>query len=712
MPYFFFPTITTRLAQTRQSVYINNRLWRNVELVDCENMSGIVPGRARLRFPLAFYGAMPVKDGDFVRVNIELGWEPAPIFRGYVVAFSQPEHGEVFIDCLDERGHFNDEVYDTDYNVPDKRTGVITTNQSTFEIFQDGYDAYRRHQVANGNTEFMQVSLRRFPDKFAGEQNLKGMPHGVAIQQVLEDVGGGKWRLALQHFVSFTRLVPFEVGAQGQPVLRTIRGTAPLLSRQVQPDGHANVDRIQRREDAGGVFNRLRMSGRTRMIETVTALTEGWDQTIEAAVLANPDKFTQERILEDENPNYQPGAKDVGRIWKIPQTDDTWTDANGNTQGSTRHPRIFPSEVVQTNPQDSEQKQPPFLIFKYSDDADFRYRDKGFTIKDHSEIQITDTKDFIRQIPFVVVKGKSGAGLNVATPQYQDLSKDFVALGVNPAADDFYLVNGSLMVSNQVASAGTTKLRLTDADPVSGNDLTDAPSHYTIFKNFDPNILTGTAGAKQTATTYLTEITSMTVDEHVGQTLILGSTLTSGDSQYTKFRILSNTSSTFTVDQTIANDSTRWRVASDQTSSLELPTDVRLNFAYESDRRLFYDTGAQGDSNQDRAQALDRDEFRWESTINHASLAYASGVYTVTLPETTTDVIKDDTEMQIWADDRIEATKDILKTFRVELPATHFTAQVGMQFQDNFRSTGTNVVGVQHTMMNNGGKTILRVASA
>jgi len=138
---------------------------------------------------------------------------------------------------------------------------------------------------------------------------------------------------------------------------------------------------------------------------------------------------------------------------------------------------------------------------------------------------------------------------------------------------------------------------------------------------------------------------------------------------------------------------------------------VRLNYAYQSGRRLYYDTGRVGNSNQDRTQALVENSFRWETESDNGELTYTNGAMSVAIRSGDEDLINELSDMTEFADRRIQATKNVVKSYSVELPAMLFDVQVGNQYKDNYNLSGTNIVGVKHSALTQGGKTTLYTSS-
>lgn len=723
MPYLITPTFTGPLGLMRQLVKINGTPRSDVECLRTENMSGIAPGQALFKFPFTRYGAKPVEDNDLVEVWIEEYYNPAPIFRGHFVKPKSADHtGELFALAEDGRGHLGDDVFDENYNEPDEFDGTIPEEKTTYDILTDAYEQYKAHQEGNSNFENLEISLRGFPNVYAGRQNLAGTDHALGIQQVIEDVGGSAWRASLQHFRTFSQLQFFKIGGQGRPTTRTVRGTQPLISFANQPDGFATADRLRHILDARDVENRLRVSSRRRVIETLLELTEAWDQSIEAQVLATRDRYTVRKYGKIDNPNFLETAKNVGRVYNIPKIDDTWTDHNDKTAGRTRHPEIY-SDLVQDDPRDSTQKQSKFLIFKFAGDSNWRWTDEGFTVFKDSQVHITSP--IMRELTYVLTTGTTGLGLDVATASYRDPAKNFNDFLGDPSANDYYLLLGSSRIPFKIDAIVTTTttgdtLELANGEDFLGANMSNAPTNYTILEIVTPLEHSGSAGAWDDANTYTPggTLSAMTPGEHVGKLLVEGTTYESStfpEFTYTTHMVIANDATTITVSPPEADFATRtsgvWKLINNVNSHFEVPDEIWLDFAYESERRMFYDTGRLGNSNQDRSFKLTEDSFRWESFDNNAVLSVVAGKITVTLPGTETDSIKEDTEMQEWAVRRIAATKDIIETFSVELPMMDLSAQVGNKYKDNFNLTGTNIVGIEHAGLTRGGRTKLHMAS-
>jgi len=576
--YIFMPVFTGPLANMRQEVHVNGRRWRNVECLDTENMSGIVPGSCLLRFPYEYYGGQPVEDNDLIEVWIEPYYLKAPIFRGHVVRWTGNKNGEVFVTAEDGRGHLDDDVFYSNYNERDHFTGTVDKKFSTYEILNEGFWQYVKHQEGNGNYENLELSLRSFPNAYAGEQSLFGIPHGVGIQQVIEDVGGAAWRMALQHYRTFSQLQPFKIGEQGKPTTRTTRGTDPNVHFSTQPDGFATVNEIRQSRDARNVTNRLRIYSKNRKVEILATLTEHWDQSIEAKVLANRDKYTREKIGGNDNPNYLERANDVGRVYLIPEVDDSWTSAPlDRSQGYERRPRIF-NDLVQLDPEEDDEKTKarPFLLYKYADDAagdaNWRYSDAGFTIRDDAFVHISDP--ISREISYVVddAKGSNGAGMDdgdATTCRYKDNSIDWnVLLGTPSAGDLLYCLLGTSRIPRLVKGVAsfddgngeTNNVLLLNAWNLDEgtDDFIDAPSNWIIFEGYSPSEHFAASGGLWATDPYTSianiyipggTLSSMTPGEHVGKMLVEGDTYYNDlpERTYASHIIIANTATTLTV---------------------------------------------------------------------------------------------------------------------------------------------------------------------
>lgn len=457
-----------------ESVYVDGRLLRNCKVQYISLQSGISPGTAELIFPDSGYFAESIRPAAQVEIYLDKANYPNPFFRG----FGPTHHGNVIEQnrfmLQDERTHGDDDVCSRSYNMPEEKNGGRVENLTVRQIVQDIFAEYRAHQASAGNT--FRLSLRRsdIPAVATGEHQVKGSPHFTAIQQVLTEGAGGKYRLYVKHYSGHSELRVFKMG-QGR-AKSFYRGTDPTVSQGNQRYGAANVGGMERGVDIVPVVNHIKAYGDYRAVETAKDLTFGWDPAIQEKVMNNRGKFTNKTYYDRPNPNYSEAALDVGRRFELPMIQDYWTDAQGNRRGSSRFPRVLPTlnQDYVLNVKGREVDARRFLLYKFAGDTDWRVRLNGFSVE--NDRTVFTSRPLTQSRSVIVARAKDGS-VNYAAgspPTLQWLSSDetFTSAETDPDTKearyglplDFTNHTYSLVLNNYVtftitgATSGTLEL--------------------------------------------------------------------------------------------------------------------------------------------------------------------------------------------------------------------------------------------------------------
>lgn len=393
MPFINMPTGTTyKNAEAIVRVYIDSIRRFDVKVGVIRNATGLAASVTTLRFPRSKYDQDPAVFGDKVEIYINPHLFRAPFFRGLVVRPSRTQArdtNEIFYDCYDERFRLNDSCCSRNYNERDEKTQVFKEELNTRAIIHEIWSEYRSHQVSNGNTNYLRLNLASFPNVFPGSLNLQGVPHGDALQQILQDYGGESYKLYVVHGESTSYLKAFEIGSGF--TARVVRGTDHEYSARQQPFGVANIGNVDKVEEYEQVVNHLVAYGAEKIYETCLSLTKFWDTTIETAVLANWDKYTKRKIQDDApNPDYDPRAEFVATRYIIPKLTDN---------GIERQVKVLSDLVQEFVFEDADGNRhtaKPFLVYQYSGDADYSIEFDGFSIVDDELVVFT--KPFVKQV--------------------------------------------------------------------------------------------------------------------------------------------------------------------------------------------------------------------------------------------------------------------------------------------------------------------------
>lgn len=685
---------------------IVNGYWRpDAKALEVGNYSGPRSGEAHIQFPDSPPGARPVNFDDRVEIWLTR-FMPNPIFRGFVSRLVDSTHGAAEYLCRDDRASLNDVEFTRDYNVPSPLTGALAERSSTWRIMRDGALLNRKHQVGRGNNQgVLRLSTQGFPRAFAGLQELTGQAVGLALQYLIEDMGGAMWRMGVKHYRTHSVLFFFKAGTGKRA--EVFRGTHPALVPSLQPLGAAIVGDVRYAEDPSSVLNHIVASSRQRKVETCVDLEAAWDDTDEDLILQNWSMFTSKEIMGAVNPEYRLYAEDIGRKYNLPLIDDRWTDVNDVEHGVEGYPRVL-SYLVQTHYSTGEQLR-RFLLTKYTGDTEWNIDFEGFSINDEDGT-VRLAPRFRKTVSYLLegAKGNEGAGLFSVNPQYRDTNKDFNVLLEDPATNDYWLAFPSKKVSYKITARSGTDLTL---EPVAGlipSDIVNAPSSYVIFDNRDPVVDSGENGYFDGADDHVYHAhgltpppDSMIEDAHRGRFLITGTTF--GGAQTDTLlsnRIKSNTAAgVITTYDTIVEGNQWWRIWDPRLGFIELPSEIKLNFAYQSSRRRQYDSGQQGNSKQDRLRSFEWQEFLWESKIDNAELAAAVDPTqtTVTFPGTTTNPVDDYDKMEEKALRRIRPTQEDEESHTYELPDCPPWFELGDVVVDNRRVTDESITAVHYT---------------
>ena len=364
-------------------VYINGFFRGDCYCESVDLQSGFIPSEAIIKFPGLRFPSMPVPVGSRVLIYANPHLDPAPIFKGFVSEYFHEYDmaSDVTIQCLDERGHLNDDVCQYDYNALDDLTSLPTETLTTREILRDIFNQYVTWQQAQSNTYYLQLDDGAFPDMIAPETIVDGMPHGAAIEQIARASSEDSRRRTYLELgrtpSSRDTLTMMRIG-EG-PIKRITYARYPTIAIASQPFGYPNADRISWRQRDYNRTTVMQARGRRKRIQTTLTLTESWDQTIESVVLANWEKYTVEKLQDgSKNASFNPWASRVGCRYAIPTI--SWTNPRTGTAENIQ-PNIL-ADLVDGDPDDITKSAPPVAIIKYASEAAARTLTSEFSIKD------------------------------------------------------------------------------------------------------------------------------------------------------------------------------------------------------------------------------------------------------------------------------------------------------------------------------------------
>lgn len=488
MPVFHPPTQSVALAEAKILVYVENRRMKDVVVEHFEIGADLEPSQAVIRFPDSEYDAVPVKENQEVEIYVDRHLTGKPVFRGYVAGIETEDIGIGGALCFDGRGHLDDYIYENNFNVEDEETGLVTNSADTRRIVQDGYNDYKRQSISNGNGAVLGIRLSDFPSRYPGEQNLKGTSIGLGIQRLIESVLDGEYRLFVEHNRSKSALRVLKIGSGRSG--HTVRGTNTNLRPEEQPHGNANIGTQRKSENAYQVVNRVIGEGRRRKVETCVQLVPLWDAASQQEIINYPQKYTQKTINGKRNPNYDSANDDVGRQYWIPTIDDRWTDANGKTKGSIRHPKIMDS-LVQTSP-NSNRKEDPFILVRYPGDTSYQVHKDGFSYKDR---MLHLTKKFIKREDLIITSGvgEVGGTLSALTLIHtgkvfgdtMDYTEHDYWIKFEPSHAVFSVAFGAIDTLTLDVPVGWTQTEVDDFLTLSDENT------YHVYQDFDPRKSSG-----------------------------------------------------------------------------------------------------------------------------------------------------------------------------------------------------------------------------
>lgn len=385
MSFIFTPSnLAAVIREPIVRIYVNSIRRSDARVTLIQNACGFAPSAMTLEFPMSKYDHDPVAFGDEIEVFVNPHIFRAPMFRGLVVNPTDTQSrdvNEVSFVCFDERWRLNDSYCSRNFNEQDEKTKEYREELYTREIIHEILTEYRSHQAANNNANYLRPILSSFPNVFPGNLNLKGVPHGDAIQQILQDYGGDNWRVYVVHYETHSYLKAFAIGSG--LVGSVVRGTDVDKSAKLQPFGIANIGSIDRTEEHEQIVNHLVAFGARKQYETSLQLVKFWNTSIQANVLAKWDQYTKKQISGKVNADHDPRAAFVATRYAFPEIVD----------GSvTRRPKVLPDIVqdfVFTDAEGTTHKAKPFLAYKFSGDETWSVKFDGFSVQDDELIVLS-----------------------------------------------------------------------------------------------------------------------------------------------------------------------------------------------------------------------------------------------------------------------------------------------------------------------------------
>lgn len=379
---------TTRRFTPRQTIEINGVERPDARVDSLVQSSGIQAAALRLWFPHAGRGSYPARDLDKVSVWLDKHLDPRPKFVGRImgnaeVSFGARERPVVAFNAVDLRHFLSDAYCSVDYNVPNRLDGELHKRYTSRQIVVDLYKQYKAHQATiSGRTsaDILGLELSRFPDQPMGEFAVRGEPHGVALQRLVELLGDGDYRLYIRYQANGQATLSCYKRGQGHQQFAVV-GTDVTAGAASQPFGAATVGAGQTSSNSAKVVNEVVVESRAWMRETALPLGPLFDVS-KLDTIANKLLAAQEPPGPNvENASYDPQAAEFGRAWEIPPQVDA--------DGVERRLEVLP-ELLQANDEDpywTERPRGPALIYRFSDEDDWIVLQSGFSIQNHRRVE-------------------------------------------------------------------------------------------------------------------------------------------------------------------------------------------------------------------------------------------------------------------------------------------------------------------------------------
>jgi len=728
MPYTSAITAKAVIPYREEVIIINGIRRRDCRVITLTLTSGFLAGQASLLFPESTIDESPVSDGDEVVIYLDKKNYPNPFFRGLITSRNATITGGVEYVCLDLRSTLNDTFFTKDYNVPDDMTQeVIETKTLKTHVLFDAYNIHWAHHESQVEA-LMGMDFSLMPDNYVGEQLLRGVPLGAGMQQVIDDAGNNRWKLKMIYFPTYSRLTAFQIGDWDLATeSQIIWGESPARGIKDQPAGAANVGLLNITSGQSTLENHIVVEGARRIVEIAVELTGVWDATKQERLLNNYKRYSEKEaskveifdedtkkfIINEEakgiNPYYDPEVNLIGRHYAIPQIIDTWVIGEGEdavTHGRTRHPKVM-SKVVQKffvqDRSENDLDSPPFIVYKYDGDENYRYMFEGFFVKNNKTLVFI--KPLLRSdISMIENSGKNGS---VSSATVYNFSGD-IESDVYESGDliDYYLMISNKKVAFKITGNTPTTVTVTANSRVSA--LTDASAEFLIYKD-NPIQTSGTGGVGDEDGNYTVSGATWTPNAYSGMSLITGTQFAIGDdeegknTQATAFRIKYNTDTKLflTTTDDLSNYSASWQIVTNETVKREFPSEIWLNFAYESEQRLEYDSNKEGTAYKDRKFLIRRNEFKWTTEFENFIISYTDNVLSAE-KRATEDVVNtyDDTAMEAWATKRIAFTQELRHGFEVNLPAMDLHYSIGDRIKANEYLTDLNIIEIRYDLVN------------
>jgi len=352
---------------------------------------GLAASEVILEFQFSYFNQFPVHEGDTVIVWINPWIRGVPVFRGRVenpTSVLRLDYKGTSYVCKDDRARLWDCDCNRNYNERDEHTGELIPHPvsgNEWTTLQIANDLATQYHAWAGTSTAPEISTSGLSNSVAGEQTLRGLPIGEALQSLLETAGGGRVKSRLD-YVPNSQVKFYTTGSGFQA--QTRRGTMPTVNFNLQPSGPANVAAMQRNIVTTDAVNRLIVEGERKKIETARQLTVGWpiNFTINSLpvtddqILANNDKYTKEGSDDEPNPNYAAAAELVGRRFLIPEVTD-----NERSRQAKILPTLLQDYFIEEG-DGSFKKSGPVAIVKWTAAGAYKIAQIGFSIDDDAAI--------------------------------------------------------------------------------------------------------------------------------------------------------------------------------------------------------------------------------------------------------------------------------------------------------------------------------------